>query len=139
MSTALTTLGIDVSKAKLDCALALGAKYRNKVFANTPSGFQELLAWTQRHAQAPVHVCMEATGVYWEAAAQAMTEAGHVVSVINPALSRAHAQSLGLRSKTDAVDARVLADYCRQRRPDPPRDRGRQQDQDRFQSLRRRP
>lgn len=39
--------------------------------------------------------------------------------MINPALSRAHAQSLGLRSKTDAVDARVLADYCRQRRPDP--------------------
>jgi len=70
-------------------------------------------------AQAPVHVCLEATGIYWEAAAQALADAGHVVSVINPALSRAHAQSLGLRSKTDAVDARVLADFCRQRRPEP--------------------
>lgn len=119
MSNALTCLGIDVSKAKLDCALALSGKYRNKVFANTPNGFQELLVWMQRHAPSPVHACMEATGIYWEAAAQALVDAGHVVSVINPALSRAHAQSLGLRSKTDAVDARVLADFCRQRCPAP--------------------
>ena len=41
MST-FVPLGIDVSKAKLDCALALDRKYRNKVFANTPSSFAEL-------------------------------------------------------------------------------------------------
>ena len=29
-------LGIDVSKAHLDCALLLGAKYRNKRVANNP-------------------------------------------------------------------------------------------------------
>ena len=116
MST-FVPLGIDVSKAKLDCALALDRKYRNKVFANTPSGFAELAEWFKRHAPGPVHACLEATGVYWEAVAQYLADAGHRVSVINPALSRAHGQSLGLRSKTDAVDARVLADFCRQKQP----------------------
>jgi transposase len=110
-------LGIDVSKGKLDCALALGAKFRNKVFGNGPAGFAELLAWLNKHAPGSVHACMEATGIYWEAVAQYLADAGCTVSVINPALARAHGQSLGLRSKTDAVDARVLADFCREKQP----------------------
>jgi len=82
-------LGIDVSKAKLDVALALNGKFRNKIFANTATGFSELSAWLTRYAAGPVHVCMEATGVYWEAAAEYLADAGHTVSVINPALSKA--------------------------------------------------
>ena len=36
-------LGIDVSKAKLDCALRLPeGKLRHKVVENTPDGFQAL-------------------------------------------------------------------------------------------------
>ena len=110
-------LGIDVSKAKLDVALALNGKFRNKIFANTATGFSELSAWLARYAAGPVHVCMEATGVYWEAVAEYLADAGHTVSVINPALSKAHGQSLGLRNKTDAVDARLLADFCREKQP----------------------
>jgi transposase len=117
MTTTKLYLGIDVSKAKLDCALALNDKYRNKVFANTTAGFAQLSAWLARYTEVPVHVCMEATGVYWEAAAEYLADLGHVVSVINPALSRAHGQSLGLRNKTDAVDARVLANFCREKQP----------------------
>jgi transposase len=113
----LIALGIDVSKAKLDGALALNGKFRNKVFANTPAGFAELAAWLKVHAGTPVHACLEATGVYWEAVAQYLAQAGHTVSVINPMLAKAHAQSLGLRNKTDAVDARALADFCREKRP----------------------
>lgn len=116
---ALSTIpmGIDVSKAKLDCTLALGSKFRNKVFANTPAGFMQLDAWIAQYAQGPVHACLEATGVYWEAVAQHLADAGHAVSVIHPALAQAHARSMGLRSKTDAIDARALADFCRQRSP----------------------
>lgn len=110
-------LGIDVSKAKLDVALALKGKFRNKVFANTPSGFDALSAWLARYVLGPVPVCMEATGVYWEAVAEYLADAGHAVSVINPALAKAHGKSLGLRNKTDAVDARLLADFCREKRP----------------------
>jgi len=32
-------------------------------------------------------------------------------------LAKAHGQSLGLRSKTDAIDARLLADFCREKQP----------------------
>ncbi len=34
-----------------------------------------------------------------------------------PALGKAFAQSEGLRNKTDTVDARMLAEFCRQKRP----------------------
>lgn len=109
----LLALGIDVSKAKFDAALALNGKFRNKVFANTPVGFAELAAWLKKQGVERVHACLEATGSYQEALAYALTDAGHAVSVVNPALARAHAQSMGMRSKTDAADARVLADFCR--------------------------
>lgn len=110
-------LGIDVSKAKLDVALIIGEKYRTKVFANTPGGFNALLGWLTARGVEQVHVCLEATNTYGDGVALALSDAGHVVSVVNPALVKAHAQSLALRSKTDAVDARVLAHYCRERRP----------------------
>lgn len=117
MNRAAMPLGIDVSKAKLDCALWLGSKYRTKVFANTPEGFARLSAWLHQHGADRVHVCMEATGIYWEALALHLADAGRWVSVINPALAKAHGQSLGLRSKTDAVDAKLLADFCREKQP----------------------
>lgn len=44
-------------------------------------------------------------------------DGGHAVSVINPALAHAHVRAMGLRSKTDAVDARALADFCRRHQP----------------------
>jgi transposase len=114
---ALMPLGIDISKSKFDCALILGTKFKDKVFPNTAAGFAALDEWIQRHATLPVHVCLEATGIYWEALAMHLTQAGHRVSVINPALAKAHGQSLGKRSKTDAIDARILADFCREKRP----------------------
>ena len=46
-----------------------------------------------------------------------LRDAGYIVSVINPALGKAFAQSEGLRNKTDTVDARMLAEFCRQKRP----------------------
>ena len=110
-------LGIDIAKATIDCALALGPKFRNKVFANTPAGFAQLDAWLTKYAEGRVHACMEATGIYWEAVAQWLADAGHPVSVINPALAQAHTRAMGLRSKTDAIDARALADFCRRHQP----------------------
>jgi transposase len=111
-------LGIDVAKAKLDCALLREGKYRSKVVENSPVGFQTLKLWLEKNqVTGPLHVCMEATNVYWEAIAQFLAEAGHTVSVVNPALVKAHAQSCGLRSKTDVIDARVLADFCREKHP----------------------
>jgi transposase len=112
-------LGVDVAKAKLDCALLRSdGKYRNKTIANTPQGFDNLADWlTKQHVTGPLHVCMEATSIYWEEIAQYLAGAGHTVAVVNPALVKAYGQSLSVRNKTDAADARLLASFCRERRP----------------------
>lgn len=111
-------IGIDVSKARLDVdVLRPDGRHRSKKFANTPKGHDELVSWLRSHDVTPAHVCMEATSTYMEDAAAALSDAGFTVSVINPALGKAFAQSEGLRSKTDAVDARMLAEFCRQKRP----------------------
>lgn len=110
-------LGIDIAKAKFDVALGIDQKFRTKSFDNNPKGYAQLDAWLQRYGVHRVHACMEATHVYWEALALHLAQGGHHVAVINPALAKAHAQSLGLRTKTDAVDAKMLADFARSKQP----------------------
>lgn len=110
-------LGIDVAKAKIDAALAVDHKFRTKTFANSSKGYTQLEEWLHQHGASRVYVCMEATHLYWEPLAMHLADAGHHVSVINPALAKVHAQSLGLRSKTDTVDAKMLADFARTHRP----------------------
>ena len=112
-------IGIDVSKAKLDIALYRENKYRIKTVANTPEGLTNLLSWLNKYQAPAGHVCMEATNIYWEACASALCAAGYTVSVINPALAKAFTQSEGIRSKTDTVDARLLARFCREKQPKP--------------------
>jgi transposase len=111
-------LGIDVAKAKLDCALRLpDGKYRNKVVNNNASGFETLLAWLQKHGGAAAHVCMEATGVYWEEVAAYLAQRGLPVSVVNPAQIKAFGASHLVRTKTDRVDAQLIARFCFERGP----------------------
>lgn len=112
-------LGMDVSKAHLDCALLVEGKYRSKRVANSDAGLKVLTHWLARNHGTQAHVCMEATGVYWELAATALAQAGYRISVVNPALVKAYARSEGLRVKTDAVDARLLAGFCREKQPTP--------------------
>ena len=50
-------IGIDVSKAKLDCSLLLdvaSSKRRAKMVANSKTGISDLLAWCAKQ-QVPVH------------------------------------------------------------------------------------
>ena len=111
-------LGIDVSKARLDVALLLpDGKFRSEVVANTAEGFEKLAAWLERNSAAQVHACMEATGIYWEAAAAFLAEKGHAVSVVNPAQISAFGSAALSRAKTDRADARLIARFCAERRP----------------------
>lgn len=115
----LSYVGIDVSKAKLDVALLRdGGKFRDKVIGNDRKGFDALLAWAAKHAVTRAHVCLEATGAYWEELAEFLVDAGFEVSVVNPVLIRKYSESLGERSKTDKIDARVIARFCAERRPE---------------------
>lgn len=113
-------LGIDVAKAKLDVALRLpDGKYRSKVVENSPSGFSLLSAWLSGHKVDTFHVCMEATGIYWEAVAEYLADAGFTVSVVNPAQIKSYGAASMVRTKTDKVDARLIAEFCATQRPDP--------------------
>ncbi len=111
----MAIIGIDVSKAKLDCLWlrdSLSHKVKSKVFPNTPAGHQALLAWAAKQtgrAIKELHYVMEATGIYHEGLAYALHEAGAKVSVVNPAQLRDYAKSLGTRTKTDKKDALVIA------------------------------
>ena len=67
----LFDLGLDVAKAKLDCALRFpDGKYKSKVVENNLNGFKALIEWLAKHGVTSAHICMEATGVYWEAVAE---------------------------------------------------------------------
>lgn len=116
-------LGIDVSKAKLDCLLlkTQTGKRKSKSLENTPSGVKALLAWLAKQAvsTARVHVVMEPTGIYHEAAALALSDAGIRVSLVNPLHLRRYVQSLGVLSKNDATDALMLARFGKERCPEP--------------------
>lgn len=104
--------GIDVSKATL-VVIRLGAdgRQKRKACANTPAGQAQLLAWIAREAPGPQAVGLEATGIYHEAVALVLHAAGHHVSVLNPSATAAYAASQLARTKTDPVDAALLARY----------------------------
>jgi transposase len=111
-------IGIDISKLKFDlCLLRDNGKLKHKVFPNTAPGFLQLSAWLQKQKVERVHACMEATGTYGEALATYLFEAGHQVSIINPALIKAYAQSRLSRTKTDKADATLIAQFCLERKP----------------------
>jgi transposase len=114
----LPPLGLDLAKLKFNaCLVREGGKLRHKVFANTPAGFSQLSDWLMRQGVEHVHACMEATGTYYEALATHLHEQGHAVSVVNPAQIKAYAQSRLSRTKTDRVDAALIASFCSERRP----------------------
>ena len=64
----MSVIGIDVSKAKLDCAwLKEDNKVKSKVVTNQLEGWKELINWakTQTGSQiGELHFVMEATGIY---------------------------------------------------------------------------
>lgn len=116
--SATAYLGIDVAKKKVDVALrGSEGKVREKAVANTAAGATALLAWVARYHTGPVHACLEATGTYGIALAERLADAGYVVSLVNPARIAAYARSRLTRSKTDPVDARLIAEFCEKETP----------------------
>ncbi|MGB6646830.1 MAG: transposase, partial [Candidatus Cybelea sp.] len=111
-------LGIDLSKETFHAFLLSDQGEAKRVFPNTSKGFEQLTAWLKNRHAADVHICMEATGAYWEALAVYLHELKHRVSVVNPARIKAFAQSELLRTKTDAVDAALIARFCKSQVPE---------------------
>ena len=62
---------------------------------------------------------MEATGGFETIVAAGLAAAGLPLAVVNPRQIRAFAQALGLRAKTDALDAAAIARFAEAVRPEP--------------------
>jgi transposase len=86
-------LGIDLSKETFHACLFRRSSRGKKAFPNSPKGFEQLMAWLKNRQAVDVHICMEATGAYWEALASYLHSFEQRVSVVNPARIKAFAQA----------------------------------------------
>ena len=105
--------GIDVSAKSLAVAIQhVHQPVEQRSFPNTLIGHKALIVWL-RKTKSPVRVSLEATGIYSLDLAFALDAAeGVEVAVLNPKVANRFAQTIR-RSKTDAADAEVLAEYAR--------------------------
>lgn len=115
-------LGIDISKRNFDACLLSEDSQQHEVFMNNETGFEKLKKWLKTD---DLQACMEATGTYWFNLAEYLYEKGFTVSVENPFRIRNYARSQLTRSKTDKLDAAIIARFCstqelRQWEPLPP-------------------
>lgn len=128
MSTSIckNAVGIDVSKDTLEVCpgnktYSDAINFRpSRCFSNASEGFESLLSWARKHTgqDNPVWFVMEATGVYYEQLAYFLHQAGEKVCVLVASRAAHYAKSLPIKSKTDSIDARILARYGLERRPE---------------------
>lgn len=104
----MAAVGIDVGKANLDVAVFGEAKVQR--YSNTTAGIRRLVLRLQRWPQ--VRIVLEATGGYEDAVLAACAQAGLWVARINPRQARDFARATGQLAKTDALDARMLAEMA---------------------------
>lgn len=109
-------IGIDVSKDEFEANLVVltdqfeTRSMGRKIFKNTPNGIDSFIEWANKKADPSVELqfTMEATGVYYENLAFTLYEKGRIIHVVLPNLSKKYGESLGLKSKTDKLDAKSL-------------------------------
>ena len=108
-----------MSKETLDANCARGQRKQARIFANNPDGWKLALSWLKAMGGNRAHVCMEATGRHSLGVALALHDAGHVVSIVNPAQIRDFARTKLGRNKTDKVDAALIREYVELFKPGP--------------------
>ncbi len=119
-------VGIDIAKDKFDvCFTVDGENYfGHTVFPNSKHGLKDLTTLAKNYKKEyktdKIHFCMEATGIYhYELCEYLQKYSALIVSVVNPYQTKSYAKSLLLRTKTDKVDSKMLAQYCYERKPKP--------------------
>jgi transposase len=105
-------VGIDVANGHIDVVVMTITEDKpvksspSKRISMTVAGLKQLVKLTQQCTL----VVIEATGGYERPAVEALLTAGIAVSCINPRTSRDFAKSMNRLAKTDAIDAKVLAE-----------------------------
>ncbi len=112
-------IGIDISKLDFVCVHAKETSkgdliYSKSIkFPNSKTGFNQLMKWYRKNCSKNLDVLflMEATGVYYESLAYHLYRLGKTTCVVLPNKSKHFTKSLNVKTKTDAVDAKVLSQF----------------------------
>lgn len=107
-------VGCDVSKASLDLFDASTGQLAK--IANTEAG---IVRWLGGLDGRSLFVVFEATGTYDRRLRRALAEADIPFARLNPMRAKRFAEASGRLAKTDALDARMLAEYGRRFAPAP--------------------
>ncbi len=100
-------VGIDVSKSKVDVAVAGNGTVRE--WGNDEQGRRVLSSWLSE--QGVELVVLEASGGIEAALVSELVEASIPVAVVNPTRVRAFARAEGQLAKTDRIDAQLIARF----------------------------
>ncbi len=112
----MTYIGIDVSKATFVVSYSSARTGRTKTFKNTVKGVHEFI---QTISEAEHHCVLEATGNYSALLVYLLSEAGITVSLENPLKIKNFARAMLTVTKTDEIDARLIALYGERMQPVP--------------------
>jgi transposase len=115
MNSPSMTVGIDVSKHRLD--LARFPQGDTFSVAYTDTGLAKLLK--RLRGWSPQIILLEASGGFEYGVAAALVTGGLTPVLINPRQVRDFARSLGILAKTDKIDAKVLAEFAFRVQPEP--------------------
>lgn len=108
----MNVIGLDVSKDTIDATLITtkGSKDYIKI-SNSTDGFENLINWIKTKRIRKIAISMEATGIYYEQAAEYLS-ALYTVYVINPLKIKEYAKSQFSNTKTDKADSKLIAEFA---------------------------
>ena len=111
----MTYIGIDVSKDSFVAAYPKKSGYSTKTFLNTTSGVRQFITSLPEDS----HCVMEATGNYSMLLLYLLQQANIIVSMENPQKIKYFARAMLSTTKTDEIDAKLIALYGEKMEPAP--------------------
>jgi transposase len=108
-------LGIDVAKRQHKAMLldAAGATLLKPFSVNNDRAGMDSLLHRLAQVHEPLEIGLEATGHYWLALYDQLTQTGYTVHVLNPLQVHAYQRSGIRKRKSDSIDALWIADFIR--------------------------
>ncbi|HEZ3338832.1 TPA: IS110 family transposase [Neisseria meningitidis] len=109
----MNIIGLDISKDTIDATLhkTNGSIHYIK-FKNNDDGLKQFRLWIKGNRIRKAYIGMEATGIYYEKAAD-MLSSYYTVYVINPLKIKDYGKIRFNRTKTDKADSNLIADYIK--------------------------
>ena len=112
----MTYIGIDISKATFVAAFPSSNGYRTETFSNDAKGIHKFIGKLCADSH---HCVMEATGNYCFLLLYLLDKAGIAASLVNPKKIKNYSRVMMSVTKTDDMDARLIADYSEKMKPVP--------------------